>query len=138
MTDIASLNTVDPAENGAFMQLRHPITDDPLFYKDEEGEEQKTGMIIRGNEAPSVQKYLKKANHSITRNKRGANLDKQGLGYAKVLVMKFVGCFKDGRLLDADDEADIEWFFKQSPSFVTQTLEFAEDSSNFFKLPESD
>ena len=137
--DVSTLNTKDPAENGAFLHLRHPFTGE-LLWSDEKKTE-KVGLMVRGNEAPTVQKALKKVTRGLNTRKRarpGDSDEKRGMIYARALVMEFIGLTKEGRDLDADDESDIEWFFDQSDDFVAQVIEFAEDRANFFKAPKSD
>lgn len=137
MVNVSTLNTKTPSENGAFMQLRHPVTNELITTKDGE----KAGLMVRGNEAPTVQKVLKKMNNRM--GKGGAQSarerEAQGLLYARALVMSFENLeHENGHPLAADDESDVEWFFNQSNNFVTQVVEFAEDTSNFFKTPDQD
>lgn len=138
--DISTLNTVKPAEIGAFMHLRHPVTKE-LLYHEAGGKKEPVGLTLRGNESSTVQKALKKvrrdAAQAIGKHAKEAAETSAGLAYAKSLLISFHHCYNGVEPLSADNASDIEWFFEQSSDFVTQVTTFAQDRENFFKASET-
>ncbi|WP_406646854.1 hypothetical protein QEZ52_00275 [Aliisedimentitalea scapharcae] len=58
--DMSVFNGRKRAEDGIFLQLRHPFTDEPI---EEKGEP--VGFVVRGSAAPSVQARLKEMQKKV-------------------------------------------------------------------------
>jgi hypothetical protein len=122
MLDFSKLNTRAAADEGAFLHLRHPVTN--AFLYTEKGDA--VGCMVRGTEGATVQKM-------VADLMKRPKLDdvQRGLALVSSLVISFVNVQYDGRAL-TDSQADKELFFGLSESFVEQVLEFAKDRANFF------
>lgn len=121
--DFVALNTRKAADEGAFLHLRHPVTEELLWT--EEGEA--VGLMVRGTEGDRVQQKLR----DIEKRMKNEDDAKRGLAFLSSLVFEFVNVTYEGRPLK-DNDADKELFFRLSDSFVDQTVVFARKRASFF------
>lgn len=122
--DFSTLDTKTPAERGAFLHLRHPVTGEHLH--DDSGKP--IGMMVRGLESKTAQDHLKRLEKSRL---KGASAEDTGFGVVSSLVIGFVGVDRAGVPLTISGD-DLQWFFGLSDSFVDQVMAFARDRSSFF------
>lgn len=142
--DLKALNTKEPAETGAFLHLKHPVLGYPLYtgegadetgYPNDEDKAKPVGCWVRGFEAPSVQRVVRRVQ---ARGMRGAKETEQaGLDIAMSLIIRFENILLNGRELEATVE-DKEAFLRQSDDLIAQVTEFAKDRRNFFGSASSD
>lgn len=142
--DLKTLNTKSDAETGAELHLRHPALGHPLYsgegadgdgrLVDPSKPHERVCVIVRGAESEKAQAQARKA-QSLRMKRKNISLDDAaefGLKYACTLVIGFRGITDNGKPLEATDE-NKRLFFKQSDNLVQQVVEFAEESSNFYK-----
>jgi hypothetical protein len=143
--DFSTLNTREAAENGAYLHWRHPITG-TLLYTDKGAPSR---ALMRGSESMTLQKEHRKIVKA--RAKASANDDdgkiaeareideegKRGLAFVSAYVIRFENCFDGDRAL-TDTQADKEWFFGLSDSFVEQALDFVRKRESFFGANSAD
>ena len=147
--DFAKLDTKTPAENGAFLHLRHPSLGHLLYngkgcdehndWKDKKKDASKVGVIVRGVESESVQNHAKKLDAQRIKNTNGKRkapggevertaeeIEQEALDFCVSLVVGFVGFEKDGKEIVADENTKYA-FFTSSNNLIEQVVDFAKD-----------
>lgn len=146
--DISKINTKNPAEQGAFLHLRHPVLEHLMYVEgkgvdengkwDGNGEEPKpVGVTVKGSEAPSLKKYLL-ASRKRSVKSRDFDQEEEGLKFMCKAVISFHGLTKDGADLDASSVDDVRMFFEQSANLIEQVTAFSSEALNFFGNAKSD
>lgn len=126
--EISKLETRSAASAGAFLHLRHPVTDE-LLYDEKEGKRIEVGVFVRGSESREVQERIQTIERRRMKEK---DLEQKGIAIVSALVISFQGVERDGVLLTSS-EADIKWFLSLSDSFVQQIMDFSKERENFFR-----
>ena len=141
--DITQLNTRDPSEEGAFLHLKHPALKHLLYHGDNvdqqgkwkgEGEEpEKVGLVVKGQEAPTIRAHMSAFNkQKMKKEFTEEENNQEARNLACALTTKFVHLYEEGQLLDGGNQAHKEMFFAKSEDLVIQVTRFARDSRNFF------
>ena len=125
--DIGNLNSRAAQTEGAFLHLRHPATDLPL-WDGEEVEGNEVGVYVRGKEYPPAQRLARKMADRKFKNYKEE--EAAGLAYASILISGFKNLSTEGRPLEATDD-DKKLFLEMSDAFVDQVMEFAQERANF-------
>lgn len=137
--DFNKLNTVDGADKGAWLHLKHPALGHLLYTgegADDDGRLVKKGqakpvrVFVQGMESEAVQNIVReyqKKNLSSESDK-----EEEGFVIGCALVTDFDGINKDGEPMTATKENKIA-FFKQSGALVEQVTKFAANRANFYE-----
>ena len=130
--DIDSIATKGAANEGAWLNLKHPETDELLTYEDEKGVERNARVKVRGLESDKIKRKridIERTNASGSR--KVITETEMGDILIRALIMEIDGFSKDGKPLNARIAEDIELFLSISNSFWEQIFEFCSERSNF-------
>lgn len=137
--DFNKLNTVEGADKGAWLHLKHPAYGYPLYTgegSDEDGQLVKkesanpVRVFVQGMESEAVQNVARELQKNNMRY--SDDPEAEGLAIGCALVTNFDGIEMDGEPLAPTKENKIR-FFKQSGDLVAQVTTFASNRTNFYK-----
>ena len=117
--DIETIGTKERANEGAWLNLKHPETNELLTYEDEKKVERNARVKVRGLESDKVRK---KRIEVERRNASGSRKQITDTEMAEMLIRTLIieieGFAKDGKPLNARNADDVEVFLSISDSFL--------------------
>ena len=130
--DVESISTKERANEGAWLNLKHPETDEFLTYEDDKKVERNARVKVRGLESDKVRKKRIEVERQNASGSRKQITDTEMAEMLiRTLIMEIEGFAKDGKALNARSSDDVEVFLSISYSFWEQIFDFAGERSNF-------
>jgi hypothetical protein len=130
--DFAEIDLEGWADEGAEMQVQHPVTDEPLF--DNDGNP--VTIWVKGLESPEAKSIAKSAAANM-QNGNVKKLEKEGMDLLVKITAKWQGIGWEGKELDST-EKNKRFFYGKREWVGLQVLNFAKDRRNFFNEASKD
>lgn len=130
--DFADIDLEAWANDGAEMQVFHPVTDEPLF--DDDGNP--VTIWVKGLDSPEAKSIAKSA-ASAVQNGNQKRIEKEGMDLLVKITSKWQGIGWEGKKLECN-EKNIRFFYQKREWVGLQVLGFARDRRNFFNEASSD
>lgn len=124
--DFAEIDLESWAEEGAEMQVRHPVTDEPLF--DDKGKA--VTIWVKGLDSPEAKSIAKSAAAAM-QNGNQKKIEKDGMDLLAKITSRWSGIGWEGKNLECNPK-NVRFFYEKREWVGLQVLEFARDRRNFF------
>ena len=140
--DLSELNTTEFAEEGAWMEIRHPDTDDVLFEQDEGGTRRPWRIRLRGSDSKTANSAAhRQANRRLQNatSRKGIKITSEGLESDELAVLidltiGWENIINNGAELEFTREnvsmvyREFKWIREQAQAFVDNRGNFSPTS----------